>query len=57
MFEYFQKCSEIVVLYEAKKMDVFGVWVKGELLVDDEKQKNCTIYLLSNEYSSNNVLT
>ena len=59
---HFRKKSKLQVLDEAKKLDGVGDltnglnYIKG-LCVDDEKQRNHTIYLLSNGYSSTNLPT
>ena len=59
---HFRKKSKLQVLDEAKKLDVVGDLTNGlnyieGLCVDDEKQRNHTIYLLSNGYSSSKLPT
>jgi hypothetical protein len=54
---HFRTKSKLQVLDEAKKLDGAGVLTNGlnyieGLCVDDENQKNHTIYLLSNGYTS-----
>ena len=60
--DHFKKFAKLAVLDEAKKLDVpldmtNGLKHINELLVDDEKQRNHTLYLLSNGYSSTNLPT
>ena len=59
---HFRDKSKLAILDEAKKLDVVGELTNGlnyieGLLVDDENQRNHTIYLLSNGYTSTKLPT